>query len=553
MRSSSVLVLLAAAAAQADSAGRPRRGGPLFAAVFAGDAARLRDLLRGPSVVDVNAKHHVPGSSLLIEACEPESFAPLPAESAKTYLRFGGRFPAPPTGSAAQSVSMAVLSELAALPRRPDARRRSVRLTDIANHATAHLAVPRLLLAAGANANAADARGDTALLEAVRSTSLHLVKLLVEHGANVHYENPDTGASPLKLAVSMALWDVARFLLDAQPGKVSRGDTCAWGVPNQHKTPADVSARLGCTRGLSYLLSPPPPPPRTAPQTLDDAAWVLGTRCDFDVVQGLRFEGFLREYLHTRPRPAVVRGGWPESRGAAVPAPAAKPWRVPKPWRALLRGRSNLGPHKVVVSTLPYGNITGPNLYYGEKRLADFLSQHMGAQRNPHLTEHEKTAYVFDWKVLESSGAAGRNLLRGLRKLRPWGAYWQEEGFENTLGFPQLAIGPQGSGAPRHFHETGFSIQVQGKKLWAMWPPGEAAYSNIPARDAWQDLFRDTSPSLCVVEGGEVVYVPASWSHMTVVLSDSSFSLADSISTSQFAGNVRKLAARRSGGFFDEL
>lgn len=81
---------------------------------------------------------------------------------------------------------------------------------------------------------------------------------------------------------------------------------------------------------------------------------------------------------------------------------------------------------------------------------------------------------------------------------------------------------------------------VDGIKLWAMWPPYDSFYSNVPSRKFWKNIFNKTyytkhnrsEPMLCIQYPGETLYVPPTWAHFTMVLSDESYSFADSFSAS---------------------
>jgi ankyrin repeat protein len=76
------------------------------------------------------------------------------------------------------------------------------------------LEATRLLLAAKANPNAADASGDTPLLQATRSGDAELVALLIGAGAEVDIRN-GAGSAPLLFAAQFGMREIAATLLDA--------------------------------------------------------------------------------------------------------------------------------------------------------------------------------------------------------------------------------------------------------------------------------------------------------------------------------------------------
>jgi ankyrin repeat protein len=76
------------------------------------------------------------------------------------------------------------------------------------------LEAARLLLAAKADPNAANAGGDTPLMEATRSGDAELVALLIGAGARVNASNT-AGSAPLLHAAQFGLQEIATILLDA--------------------------------------------------------------------------------------------------------------------------------------------------------------------------------------------------------------------------------------------------------------------------------------------------------------------------------------------------
>jgi len=84
---------------------------------------------------------------------------------------------------------------------------------------------------------------------------------------------------------------------------------------------------------------------------------------------------------------------------------------------------------------------------------------------------------------------------------------------------PQFYLGGPGSGAPMHFHFDAVNVLAHGEKQWLLRPPAEAEYSTVPAA-RFAPLARNGNGTLlaCTQRGGDVLYVPYTWSHATVNL-----------------------------------
>jgi|SRR3989344_379139 len=72
--------------------------------------------------------------------------------------------------------------------------------------------IVKLLLTAGANINAADRCGDTALLKAIYVGANKIVELLLTSGANINQAN-NHGATPLIAAVAKTFIDLVKILI----------------------------------------------------------------------------------------------------------------------------------------------------------------------------------------------------------------------------------------------------------------------------------------------------------------------------------------------------
>ena len=139
--------------------------------------------------------------------------------------------------------------------------------------------------------------------------------------------------------------------------------------------------------------------------------------------------------------------------------------------------------------------------------------------------------YIFDQSSLAATTL--RNLSAALF---PWTALLQPEA-------PALYVGPNGSGNPFHYHQQvshkacplpgaakvsyppithpvqTWNALVAGRKLWMLYPPDAAFYSELHPLE-W--LRRGSSrgalnpPLKCEQRAGDVLFVPRLWTHGTI-------------------------------------
>ena len=525
----------------------------LHAAIFRGNIQLIKAILNQTPYSKQD--EHIRGSTLLIAACEKERLRTLFTELAKTFLRFG-KWPKPKhkpsTASSHHHASPLLYESLIQLSKTNQVwpiDSNEIRLvSDISNHVKKSvLELPKLLLKHGIQTNEIDRRGRTALFEAVESFSLPLVQLLLSHGSNASHVDLK-GITPLKLAEYNGLKDIRELLI-------------RYGA---HSTIMQDKDKKDNDKELVPLSSATT---TQIPSTIEEIVSMYGNRCDFNVLKQPSWKSFRTKYVFMQPRPALIRYGF-RTRKKKTLKKTKKKWTLPKEWTRTSLIKSKLSKIFVMVGSLPYGQITAPTLYQTQLPLRRFLKKHMmktdsflknksiahvitsmndklndtnietidsidNDKEEQEEQEEISHAYVFDPNFFKTSGS--RSLLTSLRKRRVYAD--QDPLFQNSIAVTQLVIGPIGSGAPAHFHESSFSTQIKGDKLWAMWPPGESMYTNIPSRKWWKKLFNNDKntfpPLLCVQKPGDVVFVPPSWSHFTLVLSkEGSYSVADSISGS---------------------
>jgi ankyrin repeat protein len=115
--------------------------------------------------------------------------------------------------------------------------------------ASGDIAAIATLLGAGADIDARDEHGQTALLNAARDGRTQVVQLLMAHGADPNHR-AKYGLTPLMLAVIRGHDDVVRLLVAAGADRSVRGT----GAPGFHdRTAADLARARGSASILPLL------------------------------------------------------------------------------------------------------------------------------------------------------------------------------------------------------------------------------------------------------------------------------------------------------------
>ena len=553
----------------------------MFSAVYRGSMHLTKHIIRHNDIQlnRTSDLDHVQGTTLLIAACDKERARTLYAELAKGFLRWG-QFPKPLASSFDPTIPQHhtnqmmydALNQLTKNKWSDTALLNTNEISmihDMANVVdTAITELPTLLLDLGVDVNGRDHRNRTALFEAVQSFSLPLVELLLQRGSHPNTTD-NSGTTPFSLARSLGLQDIEQML-------VKYG-----AIDNEDSKDSEDSEDSKDSEGSVFTTDRVP----VLPLNIDDLLPLLGnTRCDIDRLVRPSWKVFQHKYVRDGARPALISRGfryYKKKKKKKNNNKKNKKYTVPKRWKKASLMKSKLSREFVMVGELPYGEITAPDNYHEKIPLKRYLTKYLGSTSGSHQsvsdpsqldgeldkiviavetqlqqqtgykeeerdrTEGMATSIMFDPNVLKSS--FGRLLLQPFAHVRDGYTGKRDPFFIDAVHTTQLVIGPQKSGAPVHFHEASFSTLVSGIKLWAIWLPGDAFYSNVPSRKWWRNLFNATyfasengagdaggkrnRPMLCVQHPGETIFVPPSFSHFTVVLSEESYSFADSVNS----------------------
>eukprot|EP00747_Dinoflagellata_sp_TGD_P115557 gnl/TRDRNA2_/TRDRNA2_172186_c0_seq4.p1 gnl/TRDRNA2_/TRDRNA2_172186_c0~~gnl/TRDRNA2_/TRDRNA2_172186_c0_seq4.p1 ORF type:complete len:849 (+),score=107.03 gnl/TRDRNA2_/TRDRNA2_172186_c0_seq4:197-2548(+) len=242
-----------------------------------------------------------------------------------------------------------------------------------------------------------------------------------------------------------------------------------------------------------------------------------GCDVDIDIRENLTWLEFRDEYVN-RNRPVIVVNPLL----GQEPLPAVARWRR----EALL---AHYGAFVVTPGVIPYAEHfeiveESPTSTIGEFVMAEMPDNRTAAK--PKAKSGKKNAwrpgqfrnYIFD--------NAGSVLRRDISK---------DNGKRSGLAFVnasemiyksfQWYLGPVGSGAPVHFHDTAVNYIVYGTKHWFLIPPAHARYMRKPiglwVREDLPQLEAWNVPVLrCVQHAGTAFFVPRGWSHGVLNLED---------------------------------
>jgi len=257
-------------------------------------------------------------------------------------------------------------------------------------------------------------------------------------------------------------------------------------------------------------------------------------------VTNLSFEGFYKN--HVQPRvPVILRGG------------AAPPWDLDHVVKVC--GHQKMAVKKQSSSSSAWAKLDHVPAPGGTDTVAGFVRMMRAGLANG--------TYLFDWGLPKYCQALMKDFIvpkyfaQDFLKRVPsmeggvMDRYWAQ--------WPALFIGPQGSGSGLHIDAIDshfYMILLQGRKKWAIFPPNATAalspnhLSNHLAADALRPDAHERYPLLrhvlryeCILEPGEIIFVPASSAHQVENLEDSLAVSGNYVDNSNWQGSMAELAA----------
>ncbi|CAE8642309.1 unnamed protein product [Polarella glacialis] len=102
-------------------------------------------------------------------------------------------------------------------------------------------------------------------------------------------------------------------------------------------------------------------------------------------------------------------------------------------------------------------------------------------------------------------------------------AYWVPKLLAGVHGAPIFSAARQHTGVGFHHHHESWLAQLKGRKVWLLVPPGAPRPAAVPP---WWNLLQPPEGLLvCVLEPGEVMFLPEKWWHATWNLDECTLAL----------------------------
>lgn len=280
------------------------------------------------------------------------------------------------------------------------------------------------------------------------------------------------------------------------------------------------------------------------PTVLPGSAEAMGSHCDLLEIWGLdRLPDnpeFMAKYINTGT-PVVFRGV--ARQGSEIMHNLLVKF-------AKDRFLKKYGAIEVAASVLPYGDSFGVQTL--TKTLREAATSSSSSSSSAVLSEEQSMQnasqssppplYVFQtpgpqwFKQIIADVPVPRSLTTAT--IHPETGGVEKRDYEHEL---QFYLGSAGTGAPVHIHGHAINTLAYGEKQWVLFPPADAFYSTIPARQfferyvwnqtnpsTWMStLLEETSPDArqekremqmlrCTQHAGDIMYVPSLWAHGTL-------------------------------------
>jgi len=258
--------------------------------------------------------------------------------------------------------------------------------------------------------------------------------------------------------------------------------------------------------------------------------------CPVDALPALALAPASRPALHRDflelGRPFIVPGAADPASGRAClglgsPAPSCNESSRPLTRAALL---AECGDVRVAGGDIPLAEAYGRSGLHVPLR--EFVLTHMGG---PGASPRIPPPYVFDTSLLLRPRGQGKGSGGGALRDAVAPLYAALVG-EGVPAREQLGMGPPLSGAPPHFHRAAVNLLLVGVKLWAVWPPGTAAFVDGAAEAFWrghilgllsgvglgnESFLSTAAPHYLFLQGpGDALFLPPHWGHTTLSLTD---------------------------------
>lgn len=368
-----------------------------------------------------------------------------------------------------------------------------------------------------------DANGYLHLANLTEAVSSWDIKRALRAGATVDPLDAK-GRAPLHIAAAAAREDAVRVLLEAR-ADATRVDGRGWtalhyaaAVGTEFLAPglqplllsagAEAEARDPAGRTPAHIREAALNFEHRSSMTavkdeqipLNHGGWkapttATGSHCDVDVLPpDISPQEFARDYVEPM-RPALLRG-------ASLWWPARSEWS---------RGsiENSFGAVRLGAGSIPYADT------YGLKRSILNVSEYLrsieiwDAQRGGWgvNSSSELPPYIFDAQVLSQHPH-----LWDLIRVPP-----QFEQVSTNPILVQFALGPEGTGAPPHFHNAAWNGLIWGRKRWWLFPPKNAFFTAAGVgAHSWASEHSSEPALVCVQEAGDVLFVPRLWGHAVV-------------------------------------
>lgn len=222
----------------------------------------------------------------------------------------------------------------------------------------------------------------------------------------------------------------------------------------------------------------------------------MKSKCDIVELDELISPDEFYKRFQSITKPVVFRGG-------AMDWPAIKKWSPD--YLNKMTGQAT-----VKVSEIPYGDLDG----YGEEEqtFETFLEDMLFNPLRTNLTGRPPN-YIFSREII----AKNHDLITDVKMPYSFEAA--------NIASRQLIIGPEGSGAPVHFHTGAFNAAIYGRKRWFLYPQATAYWSRKPAlpwlMEGEAHKVAKGRPLECIQEAGDIMYVPHSYGHAVLNVEDS--------------------------------